>query len=88
MDQFMLQYEEHLKAKNDVIESMKECIQLLLESRKEEMARLEGELLHVKNELHLVKVDLLYQKASLNHFKSKHPEIFIKDDESQTGAEE
>ena len=62
--------------KDEIIGRMKECILLLLEERKNERARLEGELLKAKDELHTAKVDLLYQKATLNHFKRKHPDLF------------
>ena len=73
--------------KDEIIESMKECILLLLEERKNERVHLEEELLKVKDELHTAKVDLIYQKATLNHVKRKHPDLFTWEGESSAGGE-
>ena len=64
-----------MKAQDGLIEKIQECIQLLIKSKEEEQTRLEVELFQVKNELHETKMDLLYQKATLNHLKREHPEL-------------
>ena len=67
----------------DLIEKIQEYIQLLIKSKEEEQTRLE--LSQLRNELHETKMDLLYQKATLNHLKREQPEL-SKDQTNHNGA--
>jgi len=78
-------YEKDAKESEDLIKSMKECIQTIMDNRKmerahanKELQKVTEEMEKVKEELKLVKVDLCYQKAILATLKRNHPYIFEK----------